>query len=385
MPNHIETTPPRRNGCVMSVLYVLAFLFVLVLPLALLAYNVGRVVFSPPLIKRVVADEVINSELLPIVLEWFSQRRAQERVDMGEALTGITEPDIVLLLSYMDRADWRNVKTEVLTAEILAGWVTDTVDATYAWIDTSDRVPPITWSLQPFKTRVLSEHGVAAIVIAYDNLPPCQQAEIDDFLARQAAVPAGTEVLYNLCHFPKPWEEDQFNDYVNALEDVVANIPATFALTRELQQSGDDTQGVGPEVLKQYLRLIRLLYVWAWVVPLVLWLLILTLGVRTAPQLGRWGGVPLVLGGLLAVLPAVLYAVLITSLLAAGPLSEVPPVVRTEATRAILRLAAEVFRPMLIQAIILTGVGLLLALLLFKRQPATQPQLAESAAPTPPG
>lgn len=35
-------------------------------PLALLAYDTGRVIFNPPLLKRVLADEVVNSDLISL-------------------------------------------------------------------------------------------------------------------------------------------------------------------------------------------------------------------------------------------------------------------------------------------------------------------------------
>jgi hypothetical protein len=48
---------------------------------------------------------VPHSDLIPVALEWFSGSRAQARVDSGEALTGINEPDVVLLMSFLDRND----------------------------------------------------------------------------------------------------------------------------------------------------------------------------------------------------------------------------------------------------------------------------------------
>lgn len=350
----------------------LALLLVLGVPLSLLAFDGWRVVFNPPLLKRVLADEAVNHDLLPVALEWFSHRRAQERVTQGEALTGLREPDIVLLMSFLDREDWRQIKAEVLPPDIVGAWVTTTVDGAYAWLDSADRVPQITWEIQPFKDRVNSEHGVNAIVIAYDNLPPCTQTEIDDFQARLAAAPSGAEVLYNLCEFPAPWHEDQFNDYVSALHKVTDNIPAQFALTRELAQIPDNPQGVGPEWLKQQLRLMRLVGQWAWLAPLALIGLVALLAVRSMRQLGRWVGVPVLIGGLLALLPTLVYRSLITGLLSVGALSEVPELVIQEATRAILRLAAAVFQPLLIQAVIFMLLGVGLVIWYRFRRPAAQ-------------
>jgi hypothetical protein len=80
--------------------FVLAILFVLTLPLALLAFNVGRVLSDAPLIKRVVTHEVTESNLVPVTLRWFAQRRAQERVMTGEAKTALSEPDVLKALEF---------------------------------------------------------------------------------------------------------------------------------------------------------------------------------------------------------------------------------------------------------------------------------------------
>ena len=351
--------PKEASGFARGIAFLLALLFVLTLPFALLVFDVWRVVFNPPLVKAFITDEVVNSDLIPVALEWFSERRAQERVETGEALTGVDEPDIALLLSYMNRDDWKAIKSEILTGEFMTHVVSVAVDGTYAWIDSTDRVPQITWDLGPFIGRVNSEHGVNAIKIAYDKLPPCTQEEINDFLARVAAVPPGVEVLYNLCEFPDPWHDDQFSDYVNALYQVTENVPREFALTDELSRVADQGGG-GPEAIKEQLRLIRLLSSLAWLVPLALLLLILALVVRSLRTLSRWWGVPFIVAGLLALLPALTYRLIITNILAVGALSEAPEAIIQEATRVILRLASEIFRPLLIQAVIILLLGVLL-------------------------
>jgi hypothetical protein len=355
------------SGLAKFLALVCVILLVITLPLALVAFDVGRVLFNQPLVTRTLTEEVVQSDFLPIVLEWFSDRRAQERVDSGEALTGILEPDIVLLLSFMDRNDWRQIKQEVLTDEILTTWTSQTVSGFYAWIDSDDRVPQITWSMQPFKDRVNTEHGANSIVIAYDNLPDCTQAEIDDFRSRLAAVPADAEVLYNLCRFPDPWHEDQFSDYVRSLQNVVNDIPPQFELTKEVAQL-ENRQGAGPQTIKNQLRLIRFLMRWLWLAPWALFTAIGLLVVRSWHAAGRWWGLPLVVSGAVLLLPALVYRPLVTALVSSGLLSEVPMVVIDEALRITFRLTDEVFRPMLIQAIAIILVGLLPSLVLFLRR-----------------
>jgi hypothetical protein len=338
-----------------------ALALIIALPICILAYDVGRVIFDQPLVKSVLTEIVTESDLIPSALEWYSLTRAEDRYQTGEAEAWVGEPDVVQLIEFMDAAAWRTIRWEVLPDEILVEWVSVTVDGTYAWIDADDRVPQITWDMAPLASRVASEHGVNAITTAYDALPPCTESQITDFKDRLSAAPEGTQVLYNLCEFPDPWHADQFNDYIESLEDLVANVPAQFELTGELARI-EDTQGVGPEALKSQLRLSRFLMTWAPLIPIALLLLILVFAIRSLKGLGRWWGFPLTLSSLITLIFALAYQFAITGLLSWGPLSEVPSLVRQEATGGTLRLAAEIFKPMLWQTLVILAIGLVLVI-----------------------
>jgi hypothetical protein len=381
-PTHTHAAEKQTPIALRVIAFIFVILLVISLPLAVLAVDTGRVVFDRVYVKSVVTDEVVNSYLLPALMEWYSEDRAQERVDRGEALTGITEPDIAKLISFMKADDWQQVKVELLTNEILTEWTGVAVDGTYDWIDSQDKVPQIAWAMQNLKDRLNSEHGINCIVIAFNRLPPCGPTEIADLEARLAAAPPGTEVLYNLCNFPDPWHEDQFNDYKNSLADVVKEVPPLFNLTRELENTADK-EGIGPEAIKQELRTIRFWMQWAWVIPLALLLLVILLAVRSRKTLANWLGAPLLVAGVLTLLPALVYRPLITSLLASGPLSEVPDVVITETTRIALRIADAIFMPMLILAVIilLLGLGLTIWLFTLKRAKVVEPLAAPPVAP----
>lgn len=341
--------------------FLFALLFIVGMLLAILAFDVGRVVFNPPLVKRVLSEIVTESDLIPAALAWFSESRAAHRYDSGQAEAWVGEPDVAQLIMFMGVDDWRRIRWEVLPDEILVEWVSVTVDGVYDWIDSDDRVPEIVWNLQPLIRLIDSQHGVTSITIAYEALPPCSEGQITNFKNRLAAAPAGTEVLYNLCQFPDPWYEDQFGDYIESLEDLAANVPATFALTGELART-TDTEGVGPETLKTQLRLIRK---WMKLAPLLLIIplvFILILAVRSLNGLGLWWGIPLTLGSLLTLLLALVYRLIVIAVLSVGPLSETPPLIREEAIAGILRLAGEVFRPMLWQSLVILILGLALIL-----------------------
>jgi hypothetical protein len=219
--------------------FLLVLLFVITLPIALLSFNLGRVLFDAPLVKRVVTKEVTQSDLVPVTLRWFAQRRAQERVMTGEAQTAIREPDALKALEFPTLDNWRKIKAEVMPNEFLTNWVAVTVDGLYGWLDTKDPLPNIVVDLRDWKKYARSEHGWKAIQMVYDSLPPCKQPDIDDFLKRLAAVPPGQEVLYNLytpCMFPDPWRPDQNQDYLDGREEIIDNAADRFFLTQELSR-----------------------------------------------------------------------------------------------------------------------------------------------------
>jgi hypothetical protein len=341
---------------------ILVFILLIAIPLAILAFDVGRVVFNQPLVKRVVTEIVTESDLIPAALAWFSETRARERYAGGEAEAWVEEPNIVSLIEFMDIVDWREIRWEVLTNKILTEWTSITVGGTYEWIDSDDRVPDIQWSMESFIRLVDSEHGTRSISIAYSALPSCKEDQISDFKTRLAAAPPGTEVLYNLCEFPDPWHEDQFGDYLESLEDLIANIPRRFDLTVRLSRV-QDTAGVGPDAIKTQLRLIRWLMKLAPLIPVALLFLILVFEVRSLRSFGQWWGIPLTIGGVFTLLVALTYRPLVTVLLIAGPLSETPELIREEVLSGMLTLASYIFKPMLWQSLAVLAVGLVLILI----------------------
>ncbi len=349
------------TGLARFIAFIVVLILIIAIPLSLLAYDVGRVVFDPPLVKKVITEIVTESDLIPAALSWYSQTEAQGRYASGEAEAWVGEPDVVQLFLFMTVENWRTIRWEVLTNEILTEFVETSVDGTYEWIDSDDPVPDITWDLTPFKDRVDSQHGITSIAVAYSALPDCNQDQINDFKTRLAAAPPGTQVLYNLCEFPDPWYEDQFSDYLESLGDLVANVPNAFDLTETLAGL-EDTAGVGPAVIKTQLRLIRMVMNLAPLIPILLLFLILIFAVRGLKSLGLWWGIPLTVGAIWALAMALVYRPLITQLLASGPLSETPEVIQSEAILAILILAAEIFKPLLWQSLVVLIVSLILLL-----------------------
>ena len=147
------------------------------------------------------------------------------------------------------------------------------------------------------------------------SLPPCQQADIDDFLKRLQAAAPGQEVLYNLytpCMFPDPWRPDQNQDYLNERDKIIDTAPNFFALTQELSRIEKES-GVGAENIKQQIRLFRTLAQFSIIVPFIVLLLLVLLAWRSRFDFARWLGVPILVGGILSLLPTLVYQPIINT------------------------------------------------------------------------
>lgn len=346
---------------------LLAIIFVFTAVVGVVGYDVWRVLFNAPLVKQVLTDEMLHSDLVPAILESFSENRAKERINKGESLSGIDEPDIVLLMSYLDADKWREIKDIMLTDEFVTHLISVAVDGLYGWIDSSDVWPQVVWEMSDIKTRLVGEQGEEAIMIAYEAMPECTKEEIADFTSRLAAMPPGVEVLYNLCQFPVPWHDDQVEDYKNALIDVNQNIPPQYDFSKMLSE-GQATSQANPEMLKVQLRGLRQLAQLGWIIAVVLLGLIALLAVRSLRSLGQFVGIPLLISGLLVLLIGFTAQPSITNFVSSILLSNTTDFLRQEVGRSLSHLTGEIFQPMLLEGGILVFIGIVLIVLMMVKK-----------------
>ena len=341
-------------------LIILSIVLILTTVLTVIGYDIWRVAFDPALVKGMLADEFVDSPLIPRVLENVSQRRAQQRIDSGESLSGVDEPDIMLLISFVDFEDWSEMRKLIVTDAFITHLISVSVDSFYDWLDSSDPSPQFMWEMQDLKDNLTGQPGEDAIMIAYNALPECTDEEIAEFESRLAAMPPGVEVLYNLCQFPEPHREDQIDDYVHALVDVNQNVPEVYDFTQML--GGEQSEGF-MMAAKVLLRAFRTLGMFLWAVPLLVLVLVGAIGVRSWGDAGGWLGVPLLLSGGLVVGGTYLSRAAMLNGLYSRFGENISPLLQTELKRSFFTLSGYVFQPMLIQGAIIAGLGLVLIVL----------------------
>jgi len=365
-----EVARPVRKAPVLSscLAVVLGMALVLFTLLGLIGFNIWRVLFNPTQVKGALTSQIVTSDAVPTFLEIFSEWRAEQRLESGEALSGVNEPDIVLLISYLDKEDWNQIRQLLVTNDFVTNLISVSVDGIYHWIDSDDLLPGFTWDFSPLKANLAGPQGEQAIMVAYSALPECTEAEIQDFTQRLAETPPGVTILYNLCQFPDPWRADQIGDYVESLNGVNENVPERFDL-QEMLSSNPAAAGMSPTLIKTQLRLLRLVAQWAWLAAILTLLLIVVIRVRSLRSLGQFVGVPLFISGALAILFTWGGQFALIQYISRSILTNTSPLILQEVSASLKQLTAFFFQPMLIQSIILAGLGFVLMLLIFIKKP----------------
>lgn len=351
--------------------FLAALLLILLLPLSLLSFNVGRVIFNRTLFKTFVNNAVIESELVPAALAWFT-----EEISAGLPLAEGSQQDLAAALLSLTDEGWQAIRVEILTDDILEGWTTSIVDSFYDWLDSDEPLPRFTLDMQAFKTHLNSDFGLRAIEIAYNALPVCTGAQVQEFqVMLENAVP-GLGVYYPPCQFPEIYQDDQLTDYLNSLTDVVRLIPDQYELQLQQSPPTDPQSGGGWQSLKSSLRTFRTVYWMGLVVSALLWGLIALFVIRSPRGLARWGGIPLALAGIGAILLSWLPGAFLTGLLISGPLQKTSPQLREEILQVVSRIMQEMFTPMMVQSLIVLLIGGLMIVIvggMMGKQPPKRP------------
>ena len=262
-----------------------ALIFIVALPLSMTAFNTGKVVFNPIVVKRILSETITGADLIPSILTWLSELRAEERDATDISMPWYDEPNALDLIEFIRVEDWRRITAVLITDEIRVNWVTASVNGFFDWLDSDIILSNITWDLTALKSRINSEHGTEALSIAYESMPSCKENQIKEFKDRLISVPTGSNVFYTLCIFPDPWGKEQFSEYTRSLEDLAAFMPTSWNPV-EVFSLGEDSQGTRVDTAKKQLYQARWRMKTAPVIPAILLLLIMISVVRTLKSLG---------------------------------------------------------------------------------------------------
>jgi len=287
-----------RRGCMATAARFLAgflaLLFVLALPLSVVAFDLGRIVFSPERMGALLGQS-------------FDQAGGFRRLAM-EAITGGVENEegsadggalsLEGALSYLTPQERDYLAERLLPADWVREQLQAGLDDLYAWVDNEQARPSVEVDLRPVKETLRQGGADELIEVVVDSWPPCTVEQVDVMAAQIFGLAEG----FPFCEPPEPFRTGLVGMAGEAIK------LGLYALPDQLSVSGDRAdEKANPEILrfKEDLRLARALGRWIWLLLPPLLGLTMALVIRSWRGMAWWWGLPLILGGLLTLVAAV--------------------------------------------------------------------------------
>ena len=350
------------NAIMKFLAFLLAGVLLFSLPLSLIAYNFGEVIFDQEEINYLTTSVFLDSDIIPAALEIITNRRADEISNkIEETERGDRELDLFTLVYSMEESNWKSFKEALLSDLVLGTWIESTVNGIFGWLDAEDSAPFIRWDMMPLIDNMRGPAGEEAVVAFYDSLPDCTDLQMEEMQTQPGDPIPKAKMVKELCKLSTFPHADQIEVYQDVMLMVADATPPEYDATKALVRERGAIDGT--YTLKWNLRKLRLNMDSALIIPIMLLFFILIFGVRSMDGLGQWWGIPLVGGSLIALITALLYKPLWTGILTDRMPEEIPPtsLLCHELIEGSSRFIAPVFNPLRWQSflLLLIGVGLL--------------------------
>jgi len=340
---------------------ITAGVLVVALPLSLTLFNLGEVLFSEPAVERITSSVVVDSDLVPGALDFITNQRAEEISQEIETQGENNQLNLFYLIEGMEIEDWRNMREELLTDEILKQWISSSVNGFFYWLNSPQTKPEMQWNMRPLIERMKGPPGRRVVNTYYNSLPDCTDLQMEEMKTDPGDPLPKVAMVENLCKLSTFPHQEQIKVYQEILSMAVDRMPGEYDLTQRLVE--EDGALNKPFAVKKNLRSYRQGLALLLLAPLALLLLIIVFGVRSLEELGLWWGIPLVGGSLIAFVTSLLVRPLWTGILSERMPETIPAtsVLYHELIAGSARLIGEVFNPLRWQSflILLLGLGLL--------------------------
>lgn len=253
---------------------VFGLIFAVALPLTLVAFAWGGVLFSSQEITEIFTEELVGSGALQeIAVEVLLEQVPRGGEDLAAGI-----------LDFLGRQRLDQMLAALFTVEWAESQVRTNIEALYAWIDNDHPVPDFFLDIQPLKDRLLSGGAEDLATAIVGSWPICGPEQVEILL--REGVPRG-ELPAFLCQPPEPLR----TTVIAVATELVLRQVSTLPRTVEIGENNPlDTT---PQELMDFKRSLRTLRAFSragWLLPLSMLGLIVAVAVRSWPQLLRWWG-----------------------------------------------------------------------------------------------
>ena len=348
---------------------VLAAAFMLTLPLSLVAFNLGRIAFSPDRMTVLLLETIDETGgLRRLVIDSLaaeSEAGGSEGLDLGRALSFLSPQERDYVGEELAPPGWAKEQLGAIVGGI------------YAWIDNDRAGPAFQVDITDLKVALLSGGASDLVETVVDSWPACSVEEIADMTV-DTLLGEGT---FKLCEPPEPLR--------SALVGLVnASVTLSLrALPDQVSLGETENTPAPPEVMqaKERIREIRFLTAWSWLLSPVMLGLVMALVIRSWRGVALWWGIPLIFGALLTLATMVGVRVGVEDVARRALGDAALTSWLGEMIRALISaMLVVVFRRVALQAGILAVVGLVVLVvgLLVGRASASAPSTSRAALPS---
>jgi hypothetical protein len=271
--------------------FIMAVGLIISMPFALAGRSFGRVLFRPGILGGVLRESILGSGAIEDIL--------RSKLLTDEIFTSISGEDEILgrYFEYLSPGE----REEIFLALLPPNWVEEQfstgIREISAWLDDDRPVPKLALDITPLKAKLLGGGITTFVDIVVDSWPSCKPEQVE---ALQRAFFEGGQLPEDICEPPEPMRSRVVDLASIGFEEQVRILPEKVPLL-ETDESPQDFLA-----LKEQLRFFRAISLWGWMLPLSLLGLIMALVIRTWKDVGRWWGIPFILGGVGALFVALL-------------------------------------------------------------------------------
>jgi hypothetical protein len=272
---------------------LLALLFVLTVPLSVVAFDLGQIAFSPERMGALLGQSLEQAGGF--------RRLAMEAITGGvDSEAGSSDGGALSLkgaLSFLTLQERDYLAERLLPADWVREQLQAGLDDIYAWVDNDLARPNVDVDLRPVKETLRQGGADELIEVVVDSWPPCSLEQVDVMAAQIFGLAEG----FPFCEPPEPFRTGLVGMAGEAIKLSLYALPDQLSLSEERAD-----EKANPEILrfKVDLRLARALARWSWLLLPALLGLIMALAIRRWRGLAWWWGFPLILGGLLTLVAA---------------------------------------------------------------------------------
>jgi hypothetical protein len=330
-----------RNRLVDIAVYLLVVAFIFALPVSIIAHNGIRVLFSAEILSDALGEFVLGRDSLreQLLEEVFNSGWVEDRVTDRKPF------------HYLDHEDRLQIAEEIFPDEWIVAQIEEGIATAIEWLQTDDLDLRIYLDFEQIKLNLFAGGSKSIAEILVNSWPSCSR--------EQEITMRGTlrSDVFHTLEFCKPGEElsiELIDRMDLALQKYVRNIESQVYLF------GENDELLSQDVLwmtKRNLLGLSLWLRWLRIAPFPMMGLIMALVIRSIKDMGRWWGIPLILGSMLGLLFLAVWQATIPSLLGyylpdAGEVDSIRSIVFPISARISRGAAAHSFLTLLI------GVGL---------------------------